>query len=115
MTKQIAMIFSEYISRVDQTTRMVDNTAAVPEYLRNKFTEFETDPAAVALLEQRAREALELVARTNEDMYSLIVTSLDGESISYTDRANLHRPAFSIDDDYTHRSEAQQGTRCFCP
>ena len=82
MTKQIAMIFSEYISRVDQTTRMVDNTAAVPEYLRNKFTEFETDPAAVALLEQRAREALELVARTNEDMYSLIVTSLDGESIS---------------------------------
>ena len=31
MTKQIAMIFSEYISRVDQTTRMVDNTAAVPD------------------------------------------------------------------------------------
>lgn len=26
MTKQIAMIFSEYISWVDQTTRMVDNT-----------------------------------------------------------------------------------------
>lgn len=99
MTKQIAMIFSEYISRVDQTTRMVDNTAAVPEYLRNKFTEFETDPAAVALLEQRAREALELVARTNEDMYSLIVTSLDGESISYTD-GKFDRPAFSIDEDY---------------
>ena len=114
MTKQIAMIFSEYISRVDQTTRMVDNTAAVPEYLRNKFTEFETDPAAVALLEQRAREALELVARTNEDMYSLIVTSLDGESISYTD-GKFDRPAFSIDEDYYAPLRSSTGDTVLLP
>lgn len=114
MTKQIAMIFSEYISRVDQTTRMVDNTAAVPEYLRNKFTEFETDPAAVALLEQRAREALELVARTNEDMYSLIVTSLDGESISYTD-GKFDRPAFSIDEDYYAPLKSSTGDTVLLP
>lgn len=114
MTKQIAMIFSEYISRVDQTTRMVDNTVAVPEYLRNKFTEFETDPAAVALLEQRAREALELVARTNEDMYSLIVTSLDGESISYTD-GKFDRPAFSIDEDYYAPLRSSTGDTVLLP
>lgn len=114
MTKQIAMIFSEYISRVDQTTRMVDNTAAVPEYLRNKFTEFETDPAAVTLLEQRAREALELVARTNEDMYSLIVTSLDGESISYTD-GKFDRPAFSIDEDYYAPLRSSTGDTVLLP
>lgn len=114
MTKQIAMIFSEYISRVDQTTRMVDNTAAVPEYLRNKFTELETDAAALEKLEQRAREALELVARTNEDVYSLIITSLDGKSISYTD-GKFDRPSFSIDDDYYEPLRSSTGNTVLLP
>lgn len=114
MTKQIAMIFSEYISRVDQTTRMVDNTAAVPEYLRNEFTEFETDAAALEGLEQRAREALELVARTNEDVYSLIITSLDGKSISYTD-GKFDRPSFSIEDDYYEPLRSSTGNTVLLP
>lgn len=114
MTKQIAMIFSEYISRVDQTTRMVDNTAAVPEYLRNKFTELETDAAALEKLEQRAREALELVARTNEDVYSLIITSLDGKSISYTD-GKFDRPSFSINDDYYEPLRSSTGNTVLLP
>lgn len=114
MTKQIAMIFSEYISRVDQTTRMVDNTAAVPEYLRNKFTEFETDPVSLAELEQRAQEALELVARTNEDVYSLIITSLEGESISYTD-GKFDRPSFSIDEDYYAPLRSSTGNTVLLP
>ena len=114
MTKQIAMIFSEYISRVDQTTRMVDNTAAVPEYLRNKFTELITEPSAVSELEQKAREALELVARTNEDVYSLIITSLSGESISYTD-GKFDRPALSINDKYYEPLRSSTGNTVLLP
>ena len=78
MTKQLSIIFSEYISRVDQITRMVDNTTDVPRYLRNTFTGFETDPTQLWELERNALEALKQVARTNEDIHTLIVSSLDG-------------------------------------
>ena len=99
MTKQLSIIFSEYISRVDQITRMVDNTTDVPRYLRNAFTGFETDPTQVWVLEQNALEALKQIARTNEDIHALIVSTLDGQSLAYTG-GRYTRPTVAVDDTY---------------
>ena len=99
MTKQLSIIFSEYISRVDQITRMVDNTTDVPRYLRNTFTGFETDPTQLWELERNALEALKQVARTNEDIHTLIVSSLDGQSLAYTN-GRYTRPAIPLEDEY---------------
>lgn len=114
MAKQLSITFSEYISRVDQTTRMVDNTADIPRYLRNKFTDFETSPAENSRLEQSAMSALELVARTNSDIYSLIITSLDGSSISYVD-GKFDRPLLSIDEDYYAPLRTSTGNTVLLP
>ena len=47
-------------------------------------------------------------------MYSLIVTSLDGESISYTD-GKFDRPAFSIDEDYYAPLKSSTGDTVLLP
>ena len=99
MTKQLSIIFSEYISRVDQITRMVDNTTDVPRYLRNTFTGFEDDPTQLWVLEQNALEALKQIARTNEDIHTLIVSSLDGHSLAYTN-GRYTRPTIPLEEDY---------------
>lgn len=99
MTKQLSIIFSEYISRVDQITRMVDNTTDVPRYLRNAFTGFETDPTQVWVLEQNALEALKQIARTNEDIHALIVSTLDGQSLAFTG-GRYTRPTVAVEDAY---------------
>lgn len=99
MTKQLSIIFSEYISRVDQITRMVDNTPDIPRYLRNTFTGFETNPTQLWVLEQNALESLKQIARTNEDIHTLIVSSLDGRSLAYTN-GRYHRPSIATQDAY---------------
>lgn len=114
MIRQLSIVLSEYISRVDQTTRMVDNTAAVPQYLRNSFTGFETDPATLYELEQNALSSLEQIARSNDDIYSLIASPLDGQALSYTD-GKRDRPLFSVAEDYYAPLRSSTGNTVLLP
>ena len=77
MTKQIGVVFTEYISRVDMMTRSVDNTNMVPRYLRNETIALDFDNDSRHVLEQDALDSLELFARSTDGIYSLSAVSLD--------------------------------------
>lgn len=99
MTKQIGVVFTEYISRVDMMTRSVDNTNMVPRYLRNETIALDFDNDSRHVLEQDALDSLELFARSTDGIYSLSAVSLDGRALSYVNQ-KFDRTLWDFDSDY---------------
>lgn len=83
MTAQIGAVFSEYISRVDQTNRTVDKMAGIPLFLRYDMTALEPNTDVRIRYEQEAKNAISQLAHTNDDVYALTVATLDGDQLSY--------------------------------
>lgn len=96
---QIGAIFSEYASRTDQTLRSVDNSLAVPQFLRNEIiVTIGLDPD-VHFLKDNAYSSLKQLADTNTSIYAISAITLSGDSVSCVDRK---RDTFmgNIEDDY---------------
>ncbi len=93
MTAQVGAVFSEYISRVDQTNRTVDKLDEITLFLREDFTSVEMDSDRRVLLESQAMDGVAQLAHTNDGLYAFTVATLDGEQLSYVlekpDRAIL--------------------------
>lgn len=83
MTAQIGAVFSEFISRVDQTNRTVDKFEGITQYLRDDVTSLERDADVRFPLEQEAKNTIAQLAHTNDGLYALTVATLDGERLSY--------------------------------
>ena len=83
MTAQIGAVFTEYISRVDQTNRTVDKMEDITLFLREDLTALETNADKRFALEQDAMTAIAQLANTNNGLYSLSVVTMDGDRLSY--------------------------------
>ncbi len=86
MTNQIGAVFSEYISRTDQTLRSVDNSLAIPQFLRNEIIVTIGLEPDINFLKDNAYSALKQLGDTNSSIYSLTVMTLGGDTISYVER-----------------------------
>jgi len=82
MTNQIGVIFSEYISRADQTLRSVDNSLAVPQFLRNETIVTIGLELDIPFLKDNAYSSLKQLADTNKSIYALTAITLEGDSVS---------------------------------
>ena len=96
---QLSLTFNEYISRTDQTNRIVDNNSDIPNWLRNEVTQLITDPVELFELEQAALCSLEEFSKTNEDLYSISAVTFDGKSLIYADR-KFDRSLADYDSEY---------------
>lgn len=99
MTAQIGAVFSEYISRIDQTNRTVDKLEKITLYLREDLTELEYDSDSKYHLERDATNAVSQLAHTNTDVYALTVATMDGDQLSYV-KEKPDRPLAEISDSY---------------
>lgn len=99
MTAQIGAVFSEYITRVDQTNRTVDKLEKITLYLREDLTALEYNADAKFQLEQDAQNAVSQLAHINEDVYALTVATMDGDQLSYV-KEKPDRPMLSMSDSY---------------
>lgn len=99
MTAQIGAVFTEYISRVDQTNRTVDKMEDLTLFLREDLTSLETDADMRFALEQEAMTALSQLANTNDGLYALSVITIDGDQLSYV-REKHDRATSSLFDSY---------------
>lgn len=86
MTNQIDAVFSEYISRTDQTLRSVDNSLAVPQFLRNEIIVTIGLEPDINFLKDNAFAALKQLGDTNTSIYSLTAITLEGDTVSYVER-----------------------------
>ncbi len=93
MTAQVGAVFTEYISRVDQTNRTVDKLDEITLFLREDFTSVDMDADRRIFLESQAMDGVAQLAQTNDGLYAFTVATLDGEQLSYVlekpDRAML--------------------------
>lgn len=110
---QLSLTFNEYISRTDQTNRIVDNNSDIPNWLRNEVTQLITDPVELFELEQAALCSLEEFSKTNEDLYSISAVTFDGKSLTYADR-KFDRSLADYDSEYYCRLSTPPGTRSSC-
>lgn len=99
MTAQIGAVFSEYISRVDQTNRTVDKLEKITLYLRADLTALEYNADQYYQLEQDAKTAVSQLAHSNEDVYALTVVTMDGDQLSYV-QEKPDRPMLPMSDSY---------------
>lgn len=99
MTAQIGAVFSEYISRVDQTNRTVDKLEKITLYLRADLTALEYNADQYYQLEQDAKTAVSQLAHSNEDVYALTVVTMDGDQLSYV-QEKPDRPMLPMSDNY---------------
>lgn len=99
MTAQIGAVFSEYVSRVDQTNRTVDRLENIPRFLRADVTELENNADTRYLLEKNAKNDIAQLAHTNDGLYALTVSTLDGEMLSYVQEKH-DRSMLSVFDSY---------------
>ena len=85
MANQLGAVFSEYISRTEQTLRSVDNSLEVSQFLRNEIIVtigFEPD---INFLKDNAYYALKQAGETNTSIYSLTAVTFEGDTVSYVD------------------------------
>ena len=114
MTKQISIVFSEYITRVDQIARMSENGEAIPRYLRNEVTGIESDPKELMILENAALEQLEQLWRTGGDIYSVTAAALNGKTLSFAD-GKYDRLLSKLSDDYYEPLRSSTGNTVLLP
>ncbi len=114
MTAQIGAVFSEYISRVDQTNRTVDKLEKITVFLREDLISLEPDADHWYALEQDAKNAVSQLAHTNDDIYGLTVATLDGEQLSYV-MEKPDRPLTSLSDSYYESLRSSTGQTVLLP
>ncbi len=83
MTAQIGAVFTEYITRVDQTNRTVDKMEDITLFLRKDLTSLDTDTDERFALERDAMTAIAQLANTNNGLFALSVVTMDGDQLSY--------------------------------
>ena len=114
MTAQVGAVFTEYISRVDQTNRTVDKLDEITLFLRDDLTSLEPDSDKRFALESAAKDAVSQLAHTNDGLHAFTVATLDGEQISYVlekpDRAML-----ALSDSYYDRLRESTGQTVILP
>ncbi len=86
MTNQISALFSEYISRTDQTLRAVDNSQAVPMFLRNGMIITIGETPDIQFLKDNAFASLKQLGNTNSSLFSLTACTMEGDTVSYVNR-----------------------------
>ena len=99
MTAQIGAVFTEYISRVDQTNRTVDKLEDITLFLREDLTSLEADADVRFALEQDAMTAISQLANTNNGLFALSVVTMDGDQLSYVLEKH-DRPISNLFDSY---------------
>jgi len=99
MTAQIGAVFTEYISRVDQTNRTVDKMEDITRFLREDLISLETDADKRFALERDAMTALAQLANTNNGLFALSVVTMDGDQLSYVQEKH-DRPTRQFFDSY---------------
>ncbi len=114
MTAQVGAVFSEYVSRVDQTNRTLDQMDELTLYLREDFTVVEMTPERRTQLEQQALEAISRLAQTNDGVHALTVATLDGEQLSYV-QEKPDRSLLALSDDYYERLRSSTGQTVLLP
>lgn len=114
MTAQIGAVFSEYISRVDQTNRTVDKLEKITLYLRADLTALEYNADQYYQLEQDAKTAVSQLAHSNEDVYALTVVTMDGDQLSYV-QEKPDRPMLPMSDSYYNPLRNSTGQTVLLP
>lgn len=99
MTAQIGAVFTEYISRADQTNRTVDKMGDIALFLRDDLTSIDTNADERYKLEQDAMSSISQLADTNTGLFSLSVVTMDGDWLSYVQEKN-DIPTNSLFDSY---------------
>lgn len=114
MTRQISIVFSEYIARIDQTARLSENSSAIPRYLRNEVTGLETEPRKLIELETAALGQLEQLWRAGGDIYSVTAAAFNGKTLSFAD-GKADRLLSPIDGGYYEPLRSSTGNTVLLP